>query len=230
MRRALVLALLLVGACKPDDPRTAAELGGRLFADPGLSTSQFNAFSCATCHSAEPEQAGPRIAVTLRDAAFRPSWWGGYAPRLLDAVNFCFVFFMRGEPFSRADLRGRALYEYLVSISPTRPAPAAPLTAVEIVGVLPRGDRARGAKVWDAVCRGCHGDTHSGDGRLNDLVAIVPEASIEFAQESGYDPDLVVIEKVRHGQFFGVGGNMPLFSREALSDADLGALISYLGL
>jgi thiosulfate dehydrogenase len=35
---------------------------------------------------------------------------------------------------------------------------------------------------------------------------------------------------VRHGQFFGVGGNMPLFTREALSDSDLGAIVAYLGL
>ena len=41
---------------------------------------------------------------------------------------------------------------------------------------------------------------------------------------------LVVIEKVRHGQFFGVGGTMPLYSREALSDEDLGALLAFLAL
>ena len=49
---------------------------------------------------------------------------------------------------------------------------------------------------------------------------------MEFAQQVGASPRLVVIEKVRHGQFFGVGGNMPLFSREAMSDADLGALLT----
>jgi thiosulfate dehydrogenase len=41
---------------------------------------------------------------------------------------------------------------------------------------------------------------------------------------------VVVIEKTRHGRFFGVGGNMPLYSLEALSDEDLGALLAYLGL
>ena len=46
----------------------------------------------------------------------------------------------------------------------------------------------------------------------------------------GVDPSLVVIEKVRHGRFFNIGGEMPLFSEEALSDDDLGALLSYLEL
>ena len=46
----------------------------------------------------------------------------------------------------------------------------------------------------------------------------------------GVPKQLVVIEKVRHGQFFGVGGNMPLYSLEALSDEDLGALLAFLGL
>ena len=46
----------------------------------------------------------------------------------------------------------------------------------------------------------------------------------------GVPKQLVVIEKVRHGQFFGVGGSMPPYSQEALSDADLGALLAFLGL
>ena len=38
----------------------------------------------------------------------------------------------------------------------------------------------------------------------------------------------MTIEKVRHGKFFSVGGNMPLFSLEALSDAQLGDVLAYL--
>jgi thiosulfate dehydrogenase len=33
---------------------------------------------------------------------------------------------------------------------------------------------------------------------------------------------------VRHGKFYNVGGNMPLFSLEALSDAQLGDILAYL--
>jgi thiosulfate dehydrogenase len=49
-------------------------------------------------------------------------------------------------------------------------------------------------------------------------------------QFPGVEPSLVVIEKVRHGRFFNIGGDMPLFSQEALSDEDLGALLAYLEL
>lgn len=220
----------LLGCHEPSGPVPAADYGEELFSRTDFSSSQFNAFSCSTCHSALPPEDGPRIASSLRNSAFRPSWWNGYAPRLLDAVNFCTVFFMRGEKLDQADPRGRALYEYLVRISPERPSPEIPLTLVENIAEVPRGPAARGKTVYDQVCRSCHGDLHSGRGRLADFVSIVPEASIGFARQIRMDPALVVIEKLRHGQFFGVGGNMPFFSREALSDEDLGAILAYLGL
>ena len=229
MRR--VLALLLLAGCGDGGAVPAVEHGARLFADPGFSGSRFNSFSCATCHSTTPgEDPGPRIGGSLHDSAFRASWWGGYAPRLIDAVSFCNVYFMRGTAIDPGEPRGRALYEYLVSISPTNPAPARRSSIVENVAPVPRGDPARGEQVYDAVCAGCHGAPHSGRGRLAASVAIIPESSIGFAREFNVDPALVVVEKVRHGQFFGVGGNMPLFSREALSDGDLGAVLAYLGL
>jgi thiosulfate dehydrogenase len=220
--------LLLAAAC---GPVPAAERGAALFSDPGFSGSRFNAFSCATCHGTRPEDdAPPRIGRTLHDVAGRAAWWGGYAPRLIDAVDACAVFFMRAAPLDPDDERARALYEYLVSISPGGSLPARPLTMVENVTTVARGDPGRGRIVWDRACRICHGAPHTGRDRISTLVAIVPEASQVFAAEIGAPADLVVIEKVRHGQFFGVGGNMPFFSREALSDDDLGALIAYLRL
>ena len=225
-----VLALLLAACNSSDGPIPAAEYGAALFTDPGFSSSQFNSFSCATCHTVTADETAPRIGGSLVDSAYRVSWWGGYAPRLIDAVSFCTVYFMRGSAIDPEDPRGRALYEYLVSISPTRPAPARPLTAVENVSPVLRGDPNRGREVYDTVCRDCHGRPHSGTGRLSTSVAIIPEASMGFALEFHADPGLVIVEKVRHGQFFGVGGNMPLFTREALSDSDLGAIVAYLGL
>jgi thiosulfate dehydrogenase len=221
---------LLFGCTSPDGPVVASVFGEELFGRTDFSDSQFNVFSCATCHAATAPKAGPRIGSSLRNSAFRTSWWNGYTPRLLDAVNSCYVFFMRGAPLDPTDPRARALYEYLVRISPERGSPATPLTLVEKITDLPRGQAARGKAVYEEVCAPCHGDPHSGRGRLADFVAIVPEASLGFAGQFGADPAEVVIEKVRHGQFFGVGGNMPFFSREALSDEDLGAILTYVGL
>lgn len=46
----------------------------------------------------------------------------------------------------------------------------------------------------------------------------------------GYETGVVVVEKVRHGVFFNIGGTMPPSSLEVLSDEDLGALLAYLGI
>jgi thiosulfate dehydrogenase len=230
--RSLILAAVLAG-CDANGPVAAADYGEELFNDPGFSRSEFNSFSCATCHDTRPDSGSVRIGATLYDGAFRDSWWGGYAPRLIDAVGFCYVYFMRGEPLAPDDERGRALYEYLVRLSSAKPSPALPMTVVENVGIVPRGDPVRGETVYGAACRVCHGDPHTGRDRISYLASIIPETSVGFARQQfnpPIDPALVVVEKVRHGQFFGVGGNMPLFSREALSDDDLGAVLAYLGL
>ena len=59
----------------------------------------------------------------------------------------------------------------------------------------------------------------------------LPGVTADYPEDfPGVEPSLVVIEKVRHGRFFDIGGEMPLFSQEALSDEDLGALLAYLEL
>lgn len=235
MTRAVSLVALALAfaasACEdpaPSGPIAAADLGAQLFRSPGFSGSAFNEFSCATCHADHPDDGALHPGYSLQAAAFRASFWGGYEPRLLDAVSFCNVFFMRGEPLDPTDPQGRALYEYLVRLSPEGAAPALPMTIVANITLVDRGDAVRGQQVWGEACAVCHGAPHTGRGRISDLASIVPETSIEFADQIGANPDLVLIEKVRHGQFFGVGGNMPPFSAEALSDEDLGALLAYL--
>ncbi len=233
MRPAALALLTLAGCTGAGDPVRAADYGERLVADPAFSSSGFNDFSCATCHAAESaiDPARRYPAYPLAHAAFRASWWGGVEPRLIDAVDFCYVYFMPGDPALDADdPRGRALYEYLVRIGGEGASPALPLAVVENVEDVGRGEAGRGRVVWDAACRTCHGDTHTGRGRLSGEVAIVPEDTIDFAMENGFDPRLVAIEKVRHGPFFGVGGVMPFFAREFLSDEELADVLEYVGL
>lgn len=221
---AMFIALAAAGCPAP----TGAEVRERIFNDPRLAEREFNSSSCATCHNVYDAKGGSRIGVTLKNVVGRPTWWGGYSPRLLDAVNFCNVFFMRGAPLEPSDPRARALYEYLVSVSPDATSPEMPLTVVENVTTVPRGDPRRGEEVYNASCRVCHGAPRTGVGRINELTSIIPNASIEFAVANDFDPELVIIEKIRHGQFFAVGGNMPMFTREALSEEDLSALMGFL--
>lgn len=220
-------ALALAGACQPD---AAVDVGRQLFSDPRLSRSEFNVVSCATCHDDGRAEAEASLlsGASLVDSVFRPSWWGGAAPTLKDAVDHCLVFFMREQPLEPTAPASRALYEYLLSISPSRSAAALPMTVVENVTDLPRGDPTRGERVYAAACASCHGDAFTGAGRPSELFSIVPDDSVGFAEDSGFPLSVVIIEKVRHGAFFGIGGTMPPFSLESLSDEDLGALLGYL--
>jgi thiosulfate dehydrogenase len=223
----VVLSAIVLAGC---GPVAAREYGAQLFSDPTLTRSAFNSFSCATCHAVNGEGPAIPAGYDLAGSAFRQRFWGGASTTLLDAVNHCVTFYMRGAALDRDDVKGRALYEYLVSISPDRDTPALPLTVVENVRGLGRGPVERGRAVWDGACRFCHGEPNTGEGRINELSGIVPNDAAEFAAAAGFPVDVVVVEKIRHGSFFGVGGTMPLFSLEALNDDDVAALLAFLDL
>jgi thiosulfate dehydrogenase len=216
--------VLLAGCSEP-----AAQYGQSLFDDPRVSSAASNPFRCSTCHETVAPPTHVRSGYTLRDVATRASFWGGNVTTLLDAVNQCVTDFMRGKALATDDEKSRALFVYLESISPDPMQDTLPLTVVQNIVDVPSGDAGAGAQLWKDACGGCHGDPHTGAGRLSDVVSIVPDETIAA---HGTDPRTgarpVVIEKVRHGKFYNVGGNMPLFSLEALSDAQLGDLLAYL--
>jgi thiosulfate dehydrogenase len=217
----------LGGAC---GPTPAKDIGAQLFSDPRTSTSDDNSFACSTCHAvdkdgdAEQNKAG----YPLHDTVFRTRFWGGQVTSPLEAMNACLFFFMKSQTFSADEPKSRALYEYLASIASEDAKQTRPLTIVETVTTVPRGNPDQGKDVWDRSCRECHGDPHTGNGRLSDDVVIVPESSEEFARDVDFPVDLVIVEKVRHGNFFKVGGAMPPFAVERLSDEELGAILGYL--
>lgn len=227
MRRALVL--LASAAAIGCGARSAQEYGRALFDDPSLSSATSNPFRCSTCHEIVAQPTLQHPGYTLFDSVARPAWWGGTVTTLRDATNQCVTQFMRGAALAASDEKGRALFVYLASKSPDADAPLLPLTVVQNIVDVPSGDAGRGATTWQQACAGCHGDAHTGKGRLGDQVSLVPDDSIAA---HGTDPRTgarpVVIEKVRHGKFFNVGGNMPLFSLEAMSDGQLGDVLAYL--
>ena len=211
------------------DATVAASTRGRaVFTDPDFSGSQFNVFSCATCHPSSPGVA-PGPALNLAGAVDRERWWNGEMTSLYDAANFCWRYFMRGFPaIDPADDDARALFEYLDALGTGEPAPTARYTVVEQLVDPGAGDAGEGEAVWDHLCRVCHGDAQTGEGRLGPDVSTVPGASQAIAIELGVDARLVVIEKIRHGQFFGVGGNMPFYPLEVLDADALADLLAFL--
>jgi thiosulfate dehydrogenase len=226
------LGLVVLAACGGEI--SGAERGAELFESTSLSPSEDNRFACATCHSPEagarPSDGDP--GYRLHGAINRPSYWGGDYDRLEDAVDACLRLFMRGAQLDPEAEDFHALYEYLLEISPPEaPAEPFPLTIVENVVDVERGDAGRGAEVYDASCRVCHGAAFSGDGSILEGQYDLPAVTAGYdSMFPGVDPSLVVIEKVRHGRFFEIGVDMPLFTLEAMSDEDLGALLAYLEL
>jgi thiosulfate dehydrogenase len=227
-----LLAVLLAAACG-DNVVPAGTFGAQAFTDPRFSENPDNAYACATCHeaTAAPDPTRMYPGHTLYNSAFRGSWWGGYETEYLNAVNFCYLNFMHGPAaLAPDDPKAMALYEYLASISPGGPSPAKPLTFTEYVLSIQPDDPVRGEQVYAGACAGCHGALGTGAGRLSKTIPLLPDA-IDVAAKKfpNADPSVLVVEKVRHGQFWGVGGTSPPFSHEAMSDDDLGALIAYLG-
>ncbi len=227
MRTHALVVVLLVAGC---GSQPAVDYGRELFDSTSISSAASNPFKCSTCHEVTATPTKQLPGYVLYDSAVRASWWGGNVQTLLDATNQCIYNFMAsGKDLTATDEKGRALFVYLESISPDASAPTLPLTVVENIVDVPSGDAGMGQMIWNQSCANCHGAAHTGQGRLSDQVSIVPDDSIAAhgtSPTTGARP--VVIEKVRHGKFFAVGGNMPLFSVEAMSDASLGDILAYL--
>ena len=229
------LACVAAAACSSGTKtveRPAVERGESLAGDPDFSSSSANYLACNDCHSRTTDE-GTRVypGYPLENSAGRESWWGGYEPQYLGAVDFCVRKFMRGQALEAGQPKGDALYEYLASISPETSSPALPLTITKNISLIAGGDAVAGEAIYDAACRHCHGSP-SGSGRLHG--SITPLDDDLWADYDvifpGTDHRVVVAEKVRHGSFFGIGGVMPFFAEERLSDEDLASVMAYLGL
>jgi thiosulfate dehydrogenase len=231
--RAPIALLALVAACGGEV--SGAERGAELFDSTSLSPSDLNVFTCRTCHSTAPGdavsdgEAGYRLYGVIR----RPRFWGGDYDSVREAVDACLTYFMTAQDaLDPEDPDFHALYDYLDSISPgAAPADPLPFTVVENVVDVDRGDAAQGERIYERSCRGCHGEAFNADGSILREEVNLPGITETYGDIfPGVDPSLVVIEKIRHGRFFNVGGDMPLFSREAMSDEEVGHLLSYLEL
>ncbi|MDB4997573.1 MAG: qcrC [Myxococcaceae bacterium] len=211
---------------------TAIDHGRDLFHDRATSSSASNAFSCATCHAAESADPAGTARVLpggmLAGATLRTTFWGGQENDLLRSINDCRLFFMdAARPWTSDDEDARAIYAYLASLASAGGAPIA-FTRVDAIVDLPAGDAAAGEAVFREACVTCHGGVHDGQGRIASFVPRLPDDVI-VTHGNGARLRLVFIEKVRHGAFVS-GGSMAPFSREALSDDRLAALLAYLQL
>ena len=232
MRFVLILPMVLA-ACTSEI--SGAERGEELFRSTSVSPTDLNVFTCATCHETDEGAAltgGGLSGYNLHGVANRAPYWGGDRATLRDAVDACLVFFMKAPELDPDSADTRAIFDYLQSISPAD-APSEPLefSVIETIVDVERGDAARGETVFEEACERCHGAAFTANGSILRIEYNLPEITESYPQDfPGVDPSLVVIEKIRHGRFFDIGGDMPLFSVEAMSDADIGALLTFLDL
>jgi thiosulfate dehydrogenase len=233
---ARVGALALAIACAACGPRheSFAQHGADLARSPAIAQNQYNHFDCLTCHAEHASDVGTWIypGAPLEGASSRPSWWGGNVLDLGAAVDICFEHFMLGPPLDRNGDTAQALDAYLMSLATDAPAAstnAVPFTIPPSIHDIAPGDATRGAVLWTRACQNCHGDLHSGNARIQPA-SIVPDDTV--AAHSNYGPAClrdIFIEKIRHGSFLGYAGQMPPFSEELLSDAQIADLLAYIG-
>jgi thiosulfate dehydrogenase len=222
------------GEAPADPPPPPAERGRALFASAALSPSRLDLFTCATCHDEVPATAAGAGLVkaggAMAGVTSRPSFWGGQENDLLRSINDCRALFMEAQtPLDAADADADALYAYLASLTPGDADPV-PFTVVRSIADLPRGDATSGQLLFARSCVACHGAMHSGAGRLDARVPVLPDETV--AAHAGYSAAaqrLVFIEKIRHGGFLGYGGDMPPFSLEVLPDAAVSDILEALG-
>ncbi len=232
----------LVAGCSSDPEvkiveGTAIDHGAALFRDPMASGQKLNPYACSTCHEAETGDAGDAIlpGAPLAGAVSRPSFWGGEQLDLLSAINDCRYYFMlAGVSWKPEDVESRAMYAWLESLPVEgNAADAVPFTPVYELVDSPAGDAARGAELYRRACASCHGAAKTGANRLTTRAPILPDQTLDEHPLDKYTPlqrRIVFVQKVRHGTFVGYGGTMPPFSKEKLSDQDLGDILTFFAL
>lgn len=241
MKRALLAAVLCALSCGGEvRDGTAVELGASLAANPRVTRSQYNPFSCLTCHAVRPGGDRALPGAPLQGAARRPSFWGGEVAHLREAVERCWVGFMRGDARDLDARDGQAIAAWLESLAPegstegTAAVPRTWTTTVRDPGA--GGDPALGRAAWQRACAYCHGALDTAAGRLAPLVSRIPQDTLaEHCDDdlavAGYTDRQayirgVVAEKTRHGSFLGYAGAMPPFTQEVLSDEEMRHLAS----
>lgn len=177
---ARLLARLGLGACAAAlaagcDLESPADKGAAVFrsATAGGADGKRAPYTCAFCHDVEaaPEDGFVRPGYGLRNAARRPSFWGGTRRTLRDAANLCVTSFMRApDPgFLPDDPEWKALATYIESLSdPGGAAAAMPMSLPVDCNICPKkgcdacapaeaGDPAAGGVVYRKTCSFCHG-------------------------------------------------------------------------
>ncbi|WP_163133501.1 DM13 domain-containing protein [Agarivorans sp. Alg241-V36] len=224
----LAMASLLAacggGGGESENPSTPLS-GEQLFSQ---ADSAGNQFSCSTCHATSEngqgldEQGLHRPAHSLLNATHRNAFYNGSFSEVIDAVNNCRVDWMDASPYASDSAQWLSLEEYLVSLSDNGDAPEITFNQVAAISYFSAADPNEGHDLFNQTCATCHGQNAAGSNLARTLVA------------SGLSAQQVA-SKVRSSgptssSYFSnlSGGNMPFWSEQRLSDAELADIATYL--
>jgi len=221
LRHWLVLAALgvpILPACagEVEDPVARGEA---IYLD-GLPRT--NAFTCASCHAIEePATDGlRRVGHPIGDAAARSTFKNMQLDELRDAANSCVTEWMRGDALAADDPLWTDLEAFLRSSAPES-APDLVYTITPPPLALDGGDITRGAEIFSHTCAACHGEGAVGTNLAPPL--------IETDQPVDYIAERVRLSGSKSSEIYGglIGGAMPFWSAERLSDEELLDIIAY---
>jgi thiosulfate dehydrogenase len=240
MKRAAFACVVVVAAASAacgtktvTDHASAEDHGRELFSDHAASPSASNPFSCANCHPSAGTTGRIFSGGMLAGVTTRTSFWGGAENDLLRSINDCRASFMDAPaPWTTDDDDANAMYAYLQSLA--GPADPIAFTLVEppVADVMP-GDANAGAITFGAACKQCHGELHSGNGRIASFVPALPDEVIAQHASLNLTPVAlrgVFVQKIRRGGADTPGQSMPPFSKETLADEDVAGLVALFGL
>ena len=128
-------------------------------------------------------------------------------------------------PWSTDDEEAVQIYAFLDSLPRSVTSPVPFSLQVDIADV-PAGDRAAGESVYRRACAECHGARSSGEGRITTAAPILPEGPLADHAATPRACSARLREGEARRLLRAAAPCRP--SLEALSDADLGALLAYL--
>ncbi len=214
--------------CQDPDAESVAE-GEIVYSTPDPGMDGIWAFSCSTCHDSVPvaQRTTRRPGHTLHDAVRRPTFKNGRVADFLGAANVCRVDWMLASRWTDDSEDFLDLVSYLHSLSPVEPVSTYTweLSVPSVTGPS-NGDAVIGCGVFHDSCSRCHGE--NGAGTDAGPALFFPELG-----EVLYTPDFVR-EKVRLSGPTGtvyddlIGGQMPFWTQEQLSDVELEQVVAYL--
>jgi len=196
-----------------------------------------NTFACVHCHALEePATDGfNRPGHFIGDALRRPNYKNGLLPNFIDAVNTCLNVWMTvPTQWTEDSPEFLALSDFLTSEDQgvnDGEAPTIPFSKAEPIVFAAdnsdlAGDEAAGRTKFDGSCAVCHGENAVGTERAPQLAG-----RLNFAGAANF-----IAQKVRlsgptdHSIYQGesVGGVMPFWAQDRISDADLEDVITFL--